>query len=253
MPAPPSCWPGPGTAGLTGVLLRTADRDAARGALRSAADLLDRAAATGERTAEVAAARVRVRTATGRPADALAAGLPELARAAGAAHAELCLALADAAVAAGEWDTATSLLARSGRSADPRALGLGAEAAYGAGRLEMAARLASRAVAAAGDARTVTGSEPAIEARCRALLIRGRCAVLAAEPADARADFARAAQLAAEHGHPRLRVAALIATATLDLYDHPGSPGSRRRGRSRPTPASWHRSRRWTCSAPRPR
>ena len=160
MPAPPSCWPGPGTGpGSPAFCCGRPTATPARGALRSAADLLDRAAATGERTAEVAAARVRVRTATGRPADALAAGLPELVRAAGAAHAELCLALADAAVAAGEWDTATSLLARSGRSADPRALGLGAEAAYGAGCLEMAARLASRAVAAAGDARTITGSE----------------------------------------------------------------------------------------------
>jgi DNA-binding CsgD family transcriptional regulator len=212
-------------AGLSGVLLRMADRDAARGALRSAADLLDRAAMTGERTAEVAAAQVRVRTATGRPADALAAGLPELGQAAGAAHAELCLALADAAVAAGEWDTATDLLARSGRPADPRVLGLGAEAAYGAGHLADATLLASRAVATAGDARTITGPDLAVEALCRALLIRGRCAVLAADPAAARADFARAAQLAAEHARPRLRVAALIATATLDLYDQPGSPG----------------------------
>jgi DNA-binding CsgD family transcriptional regulator len=206
--------------GLTGVLLRMADRDAARGALRSAADLLDRAAATGERAAEVAAARVRVRTATGRPADALAGGLPELGRAAGSAHADLCLALADAAVAAGEWDTATGLLTRSGRPADPGVLGLGAEAAYGAGRLEEAARLASRAVAAAGDE-----PDPGVEALCRALMIRGRCAVLAADPAAARADFTRAAQLAAEHGRPRLRVAALIAAATLDLYDRPDSPG----------------------------
>jgi DNA-binding CsgD family transcriptional regulator len=205
-------------AGLTGVLLRMADRDAAAGALRTAADLLDRAAATGERTAEVAAARVRVRTAAGRSADALAGGLAALGHASGDAHAELCLALADAAIAAGEWDTATSLLSRAGRPDDARVSGLGAEAAYGAGRLDEATRLSARAVAAA---------RSRSETLCRALMIRGRCAVLAGATgmAAARADFARAAQLAAEHGRPRLRVAALIAAATLDLYDQPDSPG----------------------------
>jgi DNA-binding CsgD family transcriptional regulator len=214
------------------VLLRMARRDAARGALRSSSELLDRAAAMGGSPGEIAAVRVRVHTAAGRPLDALAGGLPELPRSTGRTHADLCLALADAAVAAGRWPTAEQMCARAGRPDDPRTLGLAAEAAYGAGDLARAADLAARAVAAGAagiaDAQVDAGLD-SVDAWCRALIVRGRCALRAgdARPDDwqaaARADFARAAQLAAEHGRPQLRVAALVAIATADLYDHPDS------------------------------
>jgi hypothetical protein len=134
---------------LAGTLLVMARHDAGRGALRSAAALLDRADATGECAAETAAVRVRVRTAAGQAAVALAEGLPRLAGTAGDEHAELCLALAEAAVAAGRWSTASELLVRAGRPDDPRMLSVAAEAAYGAGDLSRAAVLAGRAVDAA--------------------------------------------------------------------------------------------------------
>jgi DNA-binding CsgD family transcriptional regulator len=253
---------------LASLLLRMARRDAARGALRSASGLLDRAAGAGARPAEVAAIRIRVDTAAGRPAEALAAGRPALAHAEGDAHADLCRALAEAAVAAGRWSVAEELCARAGRPGDPRTLGLAAEAAYGAGDLHRAGEMAARAAEAAAaighpgahgvDPADRRGDDP-VEAWCRALIVRGRCALQADRPpdrsaagaearadfpwaaqvaadswadfaraaqvaAEARADFARAAQVAAEHGRPGLQVAALIATATADLYRDPDSP-----------------------------
>jgi DNA-binding CsgD family transcriptional regulator len=60
------------------------------------------------------------------------------------------------------------------------------------------------------------------EVWCQALIVRGRSRV-ARDPGAARVDFARAAQLAAERAGPRVHVAALLATATVDLYDHADS------------------------------
>jgi len=210
---------------LSDLLLRMAEREAGRGALLGAAALLDRAAATGSRRAEVAAAIVRVRTATGRPGAALAGGMPELARVRGDGRADLCLALAGAAVAAGRWADADDLLNRAGRPGDARVLTLRAEAAYGAGDRGASATLADRAVqAAAAQAGGGAGDGVAdAEVWCQALIVRGRSR-LAGDPGAARLDFARSAQLAAERAGPRVHVAALIAIATVDLYDHADTP-----------------------------
>jgi hypothetical protein len=79
------------------LLLRLARRDTARGALRSAEQLLARAVGAGARAAEVTAERVAVLTLIGRADDAITLGGAALDALAGDQHAELCLRLARAA------------------------------------------------------------------------------------------------------------------------------------------------------------
>jgi DNA-binding CsgD family transcriptional regulator len=193
------------------LLLDVAHRDLARGALRTAADLLDRAEAAGAAPAEVAGERVLHLLATGRAAEALSVGGPALDRATGDRHAELALRLARAAVQAGRWDDAAAYVERAGRPDDPRSPALLADAAHGAGRVEEAAAYAAEAVALAE--RTGTPAD-----RCQALVAQARVARLH-DLAASRAGFGRAAQLAAEHGLAAWRVEALHGLGSLEALE----------------------------------
>jgi DNA-binding CsgD family transcriptional regulator len=243
------------TAGRPGraaaVLLDLARRDAARGALRSAADLLDRAAAAGGPAGAVALERVGVLTRSGRAVDALEAGAAALegGDVVGDEHAELCLRLARAAVVAGRWADALGWLDRAGRPQDPRFLVIAADAAYGAGDAPRAAELGRAAVAraeaalaeaAGGSGATTAGdgdggacgpgraggrlggelpaSELAARAAtlCEALLIVGR-----STPRSGRVvgegPVRRAAQVAAEFGLAPWRVEALFVLGSAEV------------------------------------
>ena len=153
------------------VWLALADKAVARGALRTAAELLQRAADTGRRPAGAAVRRVELLTMLGRAAEALQAGRAALDQSRGDEHAELCLRLARAAVAAGEWSGADDFVALAGRADQPESLIVLADSAHGAGRVEAAARLAQKAVerARAGRARRslrralLPGSHPPAE------------------------------------------------------------------------------------------
>jgi len=173
------------------LLGQAARRDIARGALRSAEALLDRVPAA--RAADVAADRVVLLNRLGRAADALDVGERALPTTTGAAHAELCLRLARAAVHAGQWTRALGFVDRAGRPEDPRTSLLAADAAFGAGEVARAAVLAAEAV---GVAERVGAVEPL----CEALDLVARCAQQDGDLAAAAAAFGRAASVAAEHG-----------------------------------------------------
>ena len=115
------------------VWLRLSDSAVARGALRTAAELLQRAADTGRRPAAAAVRRVELLTLLGRAAEALQAGRSALDVSRGDEHAELCLRLARAAVAAGEWAAADDFVALAGRADQPGSLIVLADSAHGAG------------------------------------------------------------------------------------------------------------------------
>ena len=187
------------------ILVRLARRDLDRGALKSAADRLDRARTESpEWTIE----RIRLATLTGDVPAAIEAGAV-VDRFTGDAHAELCLQLARSAIVGSRWDEAERYAERAGRPDDPRTGIIRADAAYGAGDLTRAAVAAKDAVANAGPT-----DKPA------ALLVYGR--VLAHDHPDAAlAAFRRAAQVAAEHGMTPSRVAALIGEATVLANDEP--------------------------------
>ena len=193
------------------LLLGVAHRDLARGALRTAAELLDRAEAAGAAPAEVDSERVLHLLAAGRAADALVVGGPALDRATGDRHAELALRLARAAIHSGRWDDATAYVERAGRPDDPRSPALLADAAHGAGRVEEAAAFAAEAVALAE--RTGTPAE-----LCQALVAQARVARLH-DLAASGAGFGRAAQLAAEHGLAAWRVEALHGLGSLEALE----------------------------------
>ncbi|MFD0686192.1 ATP-binding protein [Actinomadura fibrosa] len=195
--------------GAAAVYLRLARDRLDRGAPRDAAALLERAEATAASRYAVAVERVRLLTVVGEPAAALEAGARVLDAATADDHAGLCLRLAEAAIALRRWDDADRFLRRAGRPGDPDALVLAADAAFGPGDLARAARLAGTAIVAARDA-----GRP--EARCRALVVLGRCAMRHDLDA-ARAHYEDAAQLAAEHGLRPCRIMALLALGTVDM------------------------------------
>ena len=194
------------------LLLRLARRDAARGALRSAEQLLATAAAAAAGTAVAAtitAERVTLLTLVGRTADALALGVAHLDAVRGDDHAELCLQLARTAVTAGAWADVETYVGRAGRPGDPRSLVLRADAAFGAGRVADASELAAAAIARAEQVADEHGSDAAAAALCEALGVAGRLAWrtdLDLTEALAR----RAAQVAGEHGLLPWRVTALF-------------------------------------------
>jgi DNA-binding CsgD family transcriptional regulator len=188
-----------------------AHRDLARGALRTAADLLDRAEAAGAAPADVAGERVLHLLAAGRAVEALGVGGPALDRATGDRHAELALRLARAAVQAGRWDDVTAYVERAGRPDDPRSPALLADATHGAGLVEEAAVYAAEAVALAE--RTGTPAD-----QCQALVSQARVARLH-DLAASRAGFGWAAQLAAEHGLAAWRVEALHGLGSLEALE----------------------------------
>ena len=199
------------TSRAAGIWLRLARRDIARGAVRTAHELLERAVALGVAPAGVAIDRVRLLCLRGQVTDALEAGAEVLADVTGDEHAELCLELARAAVLGGRWEQARRYVDRAGRAEDPRSAVLAAEASFGAGDTDRAAVLAGTATAAAERA-----DRP--DALCAALVVVGRCAALTA-PADAARAFARAAQCAAEHGLVPRRVEALFGLSLVELID----------------------------------
>jgi len=191
------------------VLAGLARRDMSRGALRSAADLLDRAAARGMDPGQVAIDRVWLLTMGGRSVAALEAGAAALASATGSAHAELCLRMARAAVLCGQWEAAGRLVERAARPDDPRSAILLAEVAFGTGDPASAGRLAEQARQQAQDA----GS---YDNQCAAMIVAGRCSELTDLKASAAA-FRKAAQLAAEHGLLIWRIEALFGLGRADL------------------------------------
>ncbi len=197
------------------LLLRSARRDLARGALRSAAALLDRVPAA--RAAEAAADRVTLLTRLGRAADALDVGERALPATTGDAHAELCLRLAGAAVRAGLWARARAYVDRAGRPADPRTPLRAADAAFGAGDVVGAAGLAAEAVAAAERA-------AAPEPLCEALELVARCAMQDGDIPAAGAAFERAAAVAAEHGLLAQRVEAELGRGLLTDFHGSARP-----------------------------
>jgi DNA-binding CsgD family transcriptional regulator len=91
---------------------------------------------------------------------------------------------------------------------------IAADAAFGPGDLVRARELAS----------SVPDSSPDVPSLVQAHVIRARCDVRT-DPDAGRVLYARAAQLAAEHGLAAQRVTALLGLATVDL-DSPGSPVS---------------------------
>ncbi|MFC4116395.1 AAA family ATPase [Nonomuraea zeae] len=199
-----------------GILLRLARLDLTGGALHSAEDLLDRAAATRALRPVVTIERVRLLTLRGQAPAALEAGAGALEELTGDQHAELCLRLAEAAVVARRWREADGYVERAGRPDDPWALVLAADSAFGAGELRRAAELAAVAAERAERA----GRWDTV---CQALTTIGRCA-LRHDPGLASAAYGVAAQVAAEHGLRPARVTALFGLAAIELLDHPDSP-----------------------------
>jgi DNA-binding CsgD family transcriptional regulator len=191
------------------VLAGLARRDMSRGALRSAADLLDRAASRGMDPGQVAIDRVSLLTMGGRSVAALDAGSAALSSTTGSVHAELCLRMARAAVLCGQWEVAGRLVERAARPDDLRSAILLAEVAFGSGDPESAGRLAEQARHQAQDA----GS---YDNQCAAMIVAGRCSELTDLEASAAA-FRRAAQLAAEHGLLIWRIEALFGLGRADL------------------------------------
>jgi DNA-binding NarL/FixJ family response regulator len=206
------------------IFLRLARRALAAGALRSADDLLARAAAPRALRPAIAIERVHLLALCGEPATALEVGTTVLDEVRGDEHAELCFRLAQAALAASRWAVAERYLERAGRPDDPRSLVLAADAAFGAADLDRATRLAEAAVdraAVLAAAQAADGAQrrKRAEAWCAALTVLGRCA-MRRDPVSSRDAFARAAQIAAEHGLRPLRVTALMGVGTLEMYDH---------------------------------
>jgi hypothetical protein len=127
------------------IFLRLARRELAAGALRSADDLLARAAATRALRPAIAIERVQLLALRGEPATALEVGTGVVDEVHGDDHAELCLRLAQAALAASRWAVAERYIERAGRPDDPRSFVLAADAAFGAGDLDRATELAKAA------------------------------------------------------------------------------------------------------------
>ena len=194
----------------SGLLVRLGRRAMTSGAFRLAEELLGQAAELGAGT-EAVVERVRLLTLTGRAEAALSEGEAGLLTAAGEPRVSLCMNLARAAVETARWDDADSYLSRAGRRGDPRLDALAADAAFGAGRIDVAARLAAAAVAAA--------EEQGLPATvCEALDVVGRCARMT-DPASAAGSFRRSADVAEASGLVPWRIRALFGLATVQLLD----------------------------------
>ena len=191
------------------IFVELARADVGRGAVRSAAAFLDEA---GEHAAPTE--RVHVLTLLGRAVEALEAGEPVVDRLRGAERAELCLRLARAAIVAGRWADARRHVENAGRPDDPRSMVLIADAAYGAGDVAKAERLARTAAEAVRD--------PAL--LCEALMVLGR-STFTADPEASDAVLRRVARVAAEHGLPSWRVQALFGLGSHEhTHGDPAAP-----------------------------
>ena len=187
------------------------------GNLAEADRLLSCAVARGG-SDQVAGDRVRVLTLSGQVRAALDVGTAALPLVTGEAHARLCLELAAAAVEAADWPQALAYVERSGRPDDPRARVASGDALFGSGDLDRARVVASEVVA---ESDATGGVDP--PTLCSALEIVGRCD-RASDAAAARASFARAAQVAAEHGLLTRRVRALHSLGSLELMRSQSAP-----------------------------
>ncbi len=196
------------------ILVGLARSDVRRGALRTAAMLLERAAATGAPAGPVAIEQVRVLSLLGRAAEALEVGGAALGIVVGDEHAELCLRLARAAVVAGRWAVAEQFVERAGRPADPRSLTLTADAAYGAGDVARALTAGRAAVQVVEQAGVATPEHAALLCEALTVLARG---TFGTDPAESESMLRRAAQVAAEHGLTPWRVEALFG---LGSHEH---------------------------------
>ncbi|MFF5176297.1 ATP-binding protein [Micromonospora sp. NPDC000089] len=190
------------------LLVWLARRAFARGAARSAADLLDRAATLTGST-EVAAERVRMLGLIGRGEEALAIGDLALPTASGARRTELCLSMARAAVTVADWDRAHDYLRRAAAPNDPRVMATEADISFGSGNVDRAARLAAAAADAAERA-----DLPAT--LCEALEVTARCA-RTRDLGSAAAAFRRAADVAEAHLLTPWRIRALFGLGTVEL------------------------------------
>jgi DNA-binding CsgD family transcriptional regulator len=183
------------------ILVELARADLGRGALRSAAAFLD---AAGEHAPP--AERVHVLTLLGRAVEALETGAPAVRGLRGDERAELCLRLARAAIVAGRWADARRHVESAARPDDPRSLVLVADAAYGAGDVDLAERLARAAAGAVED--------PAL--LCEALMVVGR-SMFSTQPEASDEVLRRVAGVAAEHGMLSWQVQALFG---LGSHEH---------------------------------
>lgn len=215
------------------IFIQLARRDAARGALRSADELLAKAASTGRFTGTVATERVQVLRMLGRVVEALDVGAAALRTndVIGQEHAELCLRLAHAAVDGGQWATAEGYLERAGRPADPRCLVLAAHAAFGAGDVARSTVLARAAVRAAK-----RHGRP--ENLCEALIVFANN-VFGKDPVATGSALHRAAQIAYEHGLIPWQVEALSRLGVSSM--------SRRTPKLRPWRQPGNSPLRWAC------
>ena len=145
------------------------------------------------------------------PDRALEVGATALDVSTGDDHAELCLRLARAAIIARRWKETEEYVGQAGRPDDARSSVLLAEAAHGAGRIDVAVEHANRAVE-----RSEVDQHP--EVLCEALCIVGRLARLS-DPAAASAAFRRAGRVAAEFGLRPWRVEAELGLGTAEALD----------------------------------
>jgi len=182
-----------------------------KGAIRSAEQRLDQLAEEAALPVQVAMERVRLYTLIGDANRALEVGATALDVSTGDDHAELCLRLARAAIIARRWKETEEYVGQAGRPDDARSSVLLAEAAHGAGRIDVAVEHANRAVE-----RSEVDQHP--EVLCEALCIVGRLARLS-DPAAASAAFRRAGRVAAEFGLRPWRVEAELGLGTAEALD----------------------------------
>jgi len=193
------------------IRLRQAGGDMTKGAIRSAEQRLDQLAEEAALPVQVAMERVRLYTLIGDANRALEVGATALDVSTGDDHAELCLRLARAAIIARRWKETEEYVGQAGRPDDARSSVLLAEAAHGAGRIDVAVEHANRAVE-----RSEVDQHP--EVLCEALCIVGRLARLS-DPAAASAAFRRAGRVAAEFGLRPWRVEAELGLGTAEALD----------------------------------
>jgi DNA-binding CsgD family transcriptional regulator len=194
--------------GAAGIRLRQVARDINKGAMRGAEQRLSQLSKTGSLPVQVAMERVRLYTLTGDANRALEVGAAALDSSIGQEHAELCLRLARSAIVARRWGDAEEYVRRAGRPDDARSSVLLAEAAHGAGQIDVAIDRANRAVEG-----IQIDQHP--EVLCEALCIVGRLARLRDADAAAAA-FGRASQVAAEFGLRPWRVEAEFGLGTAE-------------------------------------
>ncbi|HET6940072.1 MAG TPA: ATP-binding protein, partial [Nocardioides sp.] len=194
------------------LMLDLAERNQARGALRTAEELLAHVQETGLRQDRAAVARVRLLTEAGRPGDALAAGAEVLDVVTGDEHGELALQLARAAIRTARWSEAMSYVERAALPDDPRSESLLADAGHGRGDLAAAARHADRAV------RLATALDRP-EPLCEALVIRAKVNRFD-DVAAATEDFRLSHQVATRHGLLAWRVEALSGLGSIEALTH---------------------------------